>query len=60
MAELPDYEVLLERIKVIETGEEEKSDSLYNEFKLPDEEELPDFLKNEAGIETISGNDEIA
>lgn len=60
LAELPDYEVLLERIKVIETGEEEKSDSLYNEFKLPDEEELPDFLKNEAGIETISGNDEIA
>ncbi len=60
LAELPDYEGLLERIKVIETGEEEKSDSLYNEFKLPDEEELPDFLKNEAGIETISGNDEIA
>ena len=60
LAELPDYEGLLERIKIIETGEEEKSDSLYNEFKLPDEEELPDFLKNEAGIETISGNDEIA
>ena len=60
LAELPDYEVLLERIKVIETGKKKKSDSLYNEFKLPDEEELPDFLKNEAGIETISGNDEIA
>lgn len=60
LAELPDYEGLLERIKVIETGEEEKSDSLYNEFKLPDEEELPDFLKNEAGIETVSGDNEIA
>ena len=34
---------------------DEKSDSLYNEFKLPDEEELPDFLKGEEGVETISG-----
>lgn len=46
LAELPDYEGLLERIKVIEDGES-KSDSLYNEFPLPVEEEIPDFLKDE-------------
>ena len=60
LAELPDYEGLLERIKVIEEGEDQKSDSLYNEFKLPEEEEIPDFLKDEAGIENVSGTDEIA
>lgn len=55
---LPDYESLLERIKVIEAGEDEKpkSDSLYNEFPLPVEEEVPEFLKGEEGVETISGD----
>lgn len=55
---LPDYESLLERIKVIEAGENEKpkSDSLYNEFPLPVEEEVPEFLKGEEGVETISGD----
>lgn len=58
LAELPDYEGLLERIKVIETGDDQpKSDSLYNEFKLPDEEDLPDFLKDEEGIKEIKGDD---
>ena len=55
LAELPDYDGLLERIRVIETGEDEKSDSLYNEFKLPDEEELPDFLKEEQGVQKVTG-----
>lgn len=55
---LPDYESLLERIKVIEAGEDEKpkSDSLYNEFPLPVEEEVPEFLKGEEGVENISGD----
>lgn len=59
LAELPDYDSLLERIKVIEDGSDDKpkSDSLYNEFKLPEEEELPDFLKNEEGLEEIKGDD---
>ncbi len=58
LAELPDYEGLLERIKVIETGDDQqKSDSLYNEFKLPDEEEIPDFLKDEEGVKQIKGDD---
>lgn len=56
LAELPDYDGLLERIKVIEEGEDQpKSDSLYNEFPLPDEA-LPDFLKNEEGIQSIKGD----
>lgn len=58
LAELPDYDSLLERIRVIEEDEMPKSDSLYNEFSLP-EEEVPDFLKEEAGVENVSG-DEIA
>ncbi len=58
LAELPDYDSLLERIRVIEEDELPKSDSLYNEFSLP-EEEVPDFLKEEAGVENVSG-DEIA
>ena len=53
LAQLPDYEGLLERIKVIEVGEQQ-SDSLYNEFKIPDEEELPEHLRGEEGIETVS------
>lgn len=54
LADLPDYETLLERIKVIEEGESQpKSDSLYNEFPLPVEEEIPDFLKGEEGVEKI-------
>lgn len=52
LADLPDYDTLLERIKVIEDGEN-KSDSLYNEFPLPVEEDVPEFLKGEEGIQTI-------
>lgn len=53
LAQLPDYEGLLERIRVIETDEDEqKSDSLYNEFKLPEDEPLPDFLQGEE-VETV-------
>ncbi len=59
LAELPDYDSLLERIRVIEEDELPKSDSLYNEFSLP-EEEVPDFLKEEAGVENVSGDDAIA
>ncbi len=54
LAQLPDYEGLLERIKVIEVGEQQQSDSLYNEFKIPDEEEIPEHLRGEEGIETVS------
>lgn len=55
LADLPDYEALLERIKVIEEGQDKQpqSDSLYNEFKLPEEEELPEFLKGEESIQKV-------
>ncbi|MDE6583499.1 MAG: SMC-Scp complex subunit ScpB [Clostridia bacterium] len=58
LAQLPDYDGLLERIKVIEDGESQqpKSDSLYNEFKLPDEE-IPEFLQGEENIESVDGGD---
>ena len=54
--ELPNYEELLERIALIRTEEGVQSDSLYNDFKLPDEEEIPDFLQGE-DIQTITGEE---
>lgn len=51
LSELPEYESLLERIKVIRTeeDEQEKSDTLFrnvDDFKFEDEE-VPDFLADE-------------
>ena len=61
--ELPDYETLLESIKVI--GEKnDESRSIYNEYEIPDEEsatgelpteEVPDFLKDEKDLQKIDG-----
>ena len=50
--DLPDYEELLEKIKLIRVAEQEKSDSLYRDFALPDEE-VPEFLQGEE-IEAIN------
>lgn len=55
LEDLPEYEELLERIEIIET---EQSDSLYRDFKLPEQEEIPDFLQNEE-VETIEGDIEL-
>ena len=57
LADLPDYEQLLERIKVINEEEIKKaeSDSLYNEFELQTEE-LPDFLKDEDELNKVTGD----
>ena len=57
--QLPDYEELIERIKVIETQEAPKSNSLYNEFKIPDEEELPAFLQGESGLANVSADEQV-
>ena len=60
--ELPDYETLLESIKVI--GEKnDESRSIYNEYDIPDEEnsedlpaeEVPDFLKDEQDLQKVDG-----
>ena len=37
---MPDYEELLEKIKLIRVSEQEKSDSLYRDYTLPDEDEI--------------------
>lgn len=54
--DLPNQEEILERLKLIGEPQEE-SDSLYYDYKLPDEEEIPDFLKDE-DIQTVSSEDE--
>ena len=55
--ELPNYEELLERIALIKTEDENTSDSLYNDFKLPEEEEVPEFLQGE-DVEMFTSGDE--
>lgn len=46
LTDLPNQEEILERIKLIRNPEE-NSDSLYYDYKLPDEEEIPEFLQGE-------------
>lgn len=51
ISQLPDYEQLLERIKTIQTEEEETRDTLFkNVDDIEFNEELPDFLKDEAFV----------
>jgi len=45
--DLPDYEDLIEKIKVIEGNQETKTASLYNEFEIKDSEQIPEFLQDE-------------
>ncbi len=59
LVDLPDYEQLLERIRVINEEEikeaQNQGDSLYNEFELKTEE-LPDFLKDEDELNKVTGD----
>lgn len=50
---LPSYDEVLDKIKLIENPEEVR-DTLYNEFEIPDEEPIPDFLEDEEGVEKIN------
>ncbi|MBQ8845139.1 MAG: SMC-Scp complex subunit ScpB [Clostridia bacterium] len=53
---LPSYEDLLERIRVIrDEPKEDKGDSLFN---FPDKEEIPDFLKDETDL-VVEGDIEV-
>lgn len=62
ISQLPDYETLLESIRVL-GGEGEEKRSIYNEYEIPDEEaaepelpaeeEVPDFLANEKNLEKV-------
>lgn len=52
ITQLPDYDNLLESIRVIEEEAKPDAQSLYNEFELP-EEETPEFLQNEENLQKI-------
>ena len=52
--QLPNQEEILERLRLIR--EPEQSESLYYDFKLPDEEEVPEFLQGEE-LQTISADE---
>lgn len=60
LEDLPDYESLIERIKVIRTEEDEQQrETLFrsvDEFKFEDEQ-VPDFLEGEEGVEKIGGEE---
>ena len=65
LADLPDYDTLLNSIKVLESGEkpaDEGVEGLYSNYEIPDEEvvlpqeeELPEHLKGEQVI-TVTGD----
>ncbi len=60
LSDLPDYEQLLERIEVIrnETYDNQlSSDGLYRNYEVPQEEEVPDFLKDEKDIQKLKAQD---
>lgn len=53
--ELPDYEKLLSNIKILEeTTVKTEETSMYNEFEIPEEEEMPEFLANESDLQKIN------
>lgn len=52
ITDLPSYDEVLDKIKTIESPEQIR-DELYNSFEIPEEEEVPDFLQGEEGIENI-------
>lgn len=52
LAELPDYDSLLERIKVLDAGKKEADNMLFDHFELP-EEEIPAFLKEETDLQKV-------
>ena len=60
LSELPDYEQLLERIEVIknETYDNQlSSDGLYRDYDVPQDEEIPDFLKDEQDVKKLKAQD---
>lgn len=54
ITQLPDYDKLIESIRIIEgTGKEEEGEqSLYNELEIPDEE-VPAFLEGEENLQKV-------
>ncbi len=57
LAELPDYESLIDRISIIETRDEQlQGEGLYREYSIPEEETLPDYLQGE-DVQTVTADD---
>ncbi|MCI8435275.1 MAG: SMC-Scp complex subunit ScpB [Clostridia bacterium] len=52
ISQLPDYDKLLESIRVIEGTGPAEEQSLYNEFEIPDEP-LPEFLEGEENLQKV-------
>lgn len=52
ITDLPSYDEVLDKIKTIESPEQIR-DELYNSFEIPEEEEVPEFLQGEEGIENV-------
>lgn len=57
--DLPDYDGLLERIQVVADESKKDDDSLFD-FTIHAQEELPDFLKDEAGLQTVTADEDLA
>ncbi|MBP3619745.1 MAG: SMC-Scp complex subunit ScpB [Clostridia bacterium] len=55
LEDLPDYESLLERIQVVPDDKKKDDDSLFD-FTIH-AEEVPDFLKDEQGVQTITADE---
>lgn len=59
--QLPDYDSLLESIRLISGNTNEENKSIYNEFEIPEEdtdielpeEEIPDFLQGETDLKKV-------
>ena len=58
ISELPDYEQLMERIKLIREeniDEQLANDGLYREYEVK-QDEIPDFLKDEPNVEEVESS----
>ncbi|GHU98701.1 segregation and condensation protein B [Clostridia bacterium] len=53
LKDLPDYDTLIDRLKVIDEGIAEEDRSLYNNFEIPAEEPVPEFLQGEEDLQKI-------
>lgn len=57
--ELPDYDELIERIKVLHKDDEPEDSSLFDHFEIPEDEEIPEFLKNEPDINKVTADQSV-
>ncbi|MCK9574951.1 MAG: SMC-Scp complex subunit ScpB [Clostridia bacterium] len=58
ISQLPDYDELLNRIKLIRENEN-KDDSLYNNFVIPEEEQVVDYVVTQSGKGKLPEDSEV-